>query len=75
MFLDSSKVNVLFFELSNNPSAVGFQQHVVNRSYGMPIHITEIPSQNSAVRVFEFSIYPQLWVKNRKALTWLTDLN
>ena len=63
------------FELSNSPGANGVGGHKVNRSYGIPIHITELASANSAVRTFEFAIYPQLRLFNRKSYSLIGDLS
>ncbi len=46
----------------------------VNRSYGLPIHIAELPSSNSAVMLFELYAMPQLQVFNRKGAMAITNL-
>lgn len=60
------------FELGVNPEGLG--QHSINSSYGLPIHIAELPSSNSAVRTFEFFVLPQLQVYNRKSLIKIDQL-
>lgn len=72
--LNSSDVDLFLFELSNDPASPGMGRHVVNNSYEIPIHIAELPSNNSAVRRFEFFILPQMRIRNRKSLMIIEKL-
>jgi hypothetical protein len=57
-----------------NSPADGIGRHVVNRKYGIPIHIQEIASDNTSVRRFEFSVYAQIKMRTRKASMEIRDL-
>lgn len=46
----------------------------INRSYGLPIHIAELPSSNSAMLLFELYTMPQLQVFNRKGVMQISNL-
>lgn len=72
--MNSSDVDLYLFELSNDPASPGMGRHVVNNSYELPIHIAELPSNNSAVRRFEFFVLPQMRVRNRKSLMVIEKL-
>jgi hypothetical protein len=71
--LDSSEIDLFTLALPNSPNQ-GVGAHVVNMSYGIPVHITELSTQNSSVRTFELSVYPQLRMRTRKASTLISDL-
>jgi hypothetical protein len=66
--INSNDLELKLFELANSPDNPDKGQHIVNRGYDLPIHIAELPSQNSAVRRFEFFVIPQLKLHNRKSL-------
>lgn len=70
--LNMMDVTLHCFELGINPEGLG--QHSINSSYGLPIHIAELPSSNSAVRTFEFFVLPQLQVYNRKSVIRIDQL-
>ena len=70
---DSSEFEIICLALMNSP-AEGIGRHVVNRSYGIPVHIQEIASDNTSVRRFEFSVYAQIKMRTRKASMEIRDL-
>lgn len=70
--LNMMDITVHCFELGVNPDGMG--QHAINTNYGLPIHIAELPSSNSAVRTFEFFVLPQLQCYNRKSVIRIDQL-
>ena len=70
--INTNDLDLFLFELA--PGNPGSAPHVVNRSYGIPIHIAPLPSNNSAVMRFEFFVMPQLRLFNRKSLTVINKL-
>lgn len=74
--MDANSVWVNLFDLSKGPDSPNMGDRlIVNESYGIPVHIAELPSSNSAVRTFEFFVLPQLQVINRKMVQSIKDLN
>lgn len=74
--MDLADINVYGFSLANDPMPMSqYETRIVsNPSFGMPIHISELPSMNSAVRVFEMYCLPQVQVFNRKSVQGILNL-
>jgi hypothetical protein len=73
--LDMNQVMLKCFLLDNSPANPDAISGVaINRAYGIPIHIAELPSSNSAKRTFEMYVMPQLQVMNRQAVQAIRDL-
>jgi hypothetical protein len=74
--MNSGDVDLWFMRLPNGTEDqqgnTGIGQHYVTDAYGFPIHIAELPSNNSAVRRFELFVLPQLRVFARRSLMQLT---
>lgn len=73
-FLNSTDVTLHTFRFDQSPALSQQEQVIVNRAYGLNLHISELPSSNSAVRKFEMYILPQLQVFNRKSVQVIKDL-
>lgn len=74
-FLNSSDITLHTFRLPQAPAMSQQEQIVTTGAWGMNLHISELPSNNSAVRKFELFVIPQLQVFTRKALIVLKDLS
>lgn len=74
IMFDSSDLYLYFMELPASPNPSGVGSHVVNRSYGIPIHIQELSTQNTTQRVFEFAVYMQCKAQTRKSFQAIRDL-
>lgn len=73
-FINSADVTLHTFRFDQTPELSQQEKVVVNRAYGLNLHISELPSNNSAVRKFEMYILPQLQVFNRKSVQIIRDL-
>lgn len=76
--MNSGDIELMFLELENGQDeaqeeqgSMGIGKHVVTDAYGFPLHIAELPSNNSAARRFEFFVIPQLKVFARRGIQQL----
>lgn len=73
-FLNSADITLYSFRFGQSPD-LSQQETISTSAYGLNWHISELPSNNSAVRKFEIFIIPQLRVFNRKSVIVLKDLS
>lgn len=72
-FINSTDLNVYSFRFQNSTGNDMAQTAVMDTdlTYGLNLHIAELPSNNSAVRKFELYTMPQFRVFNRKSVATL----
>jgi len=72
-FLNSNDFNVYSFALQNSMGGDMANTALIDpaTTYGLNIHLAELPSNNSAVRSFELYCLPQFRVFNRKSVASL----
>lgn len=78
-FLDATEIDIASFRVENGPDpTMGLDQTPIEvastKLLGLNINVAELPSLNSAVRVFELYLLPQLRVRNRKTVSVIKDL-
>lgn len=77
-FWDTTQMDVYSFRMDTGEDTHAMSQTerklVTADTFGMVMHLAELPSGNSAVRSFEMYILPQLRLRNRRKLIRLTDL-
>lgn len=78
-FLDATEIDIASFRVDNGPDpTMGLDETPIEvastKLLGLNINVAELPSLNSAVRVFELYLLPQFRVRNRKAVSVLKDL-
>lgn len=75
--MDMSKIELLVYQLPQNPNEQGMDEGVlaVNTSYGIPIYIMEHNLNHPLKRTFELFVIPQLKVRSRKAIQVIDNLN
>lgn len=75
-FLNSMDMDVFSFSFANSASGDMAQTAIIDPSttYGLNVHLAELPSNNSAVRKFELYVMPQFRVFNRKSVAVLDKI-
>lgn len=75
-FMNSADITLFTFKMrSGSAKPSQYEEVVTNNVYGLNLHISELPSNNSAVRKFELFVLPQLRVFSRKSVMVIKDLN
>lgn len=75
-FMNSADITLYTFKMrSGSAQSSQYEEVVTNNVYGLNLHISELPSNNSAVRKFELFVLPQLRVFSRKSVMVIKDLN
>jgi hypothetical protein len=75
-FINSADLNVYSFRFQSSAGGDMAQTAILDPSvtYGLNVHLAELPSNNSAVRKFELYTMPQFRVFNRKSVATLDQL-
>jgi len=76
-FLNSQDLNLYSFALQRSAASGDMANTAIINpasTYGINVHIAELPSNNSAVRSFELYALPQFRVFNRKSVASLDNL-
>jgi hypothetical protein len=81
-FLDSSQIEFVSFTLDPLPNLLLANEQTgsltevtsADKTYGLPFWITQLPANNPDALTFTIRTYPQMVVRNRKAVAVLTDI-
>lgn len=76
-FMNLADVDLFTFDMATNPAPASQNESpiVSTKAWGMNINLSELPSNNSAMKKYEMYVLPQLRVFNRKSIQVLGDLN
>lgn len=81
-FLDSTAIEFVSFDIEPLPDVLDVREETgkvtevtdASKTYGLPFHITQMPSNNPDALTFIIRTYPQMAVSNRKAIAVLGDI-